>query len=108
MIKTITDPSEVWFLLEKAGVHISDFLVDHLLAFELEDDFCIVNYSAADRSFICFFAENAGQDVSLFAAMMNAVQDQGNGSEKWRSDALKLIEHKLHSKNNQRFFFDAH
>jgi hypothetical protein len=29
-------------------------------------------------------------------------------ADKWKEQAVKIIEHKLHSKNNSRFFFDAH
>jgi hypothetical protein len=30
------------------------------------------------------------------------------GDDKWKEASIRIIENKLHSKNNSRFFFDAH
>ncbi|MFL5763488.1 MAG: hypothetical protein ACJ77K_06045 [Bacteroidia bacterium] len=108
MIEQLTDHAEVWYLLEKANAIPPDFSVDHVLAFDLGDDFYIVRYDASVRSFCCFIARSVLHNVNVLAEMIVCVQEWEPAGERWKEQAVKLIEHKLHAKNNTRFFFDAH
>ena len=101
---------EIYQLLEKAGMLFSDFSIDKIIAFDDGDDFHIVIYSAASRNFILFTAKDYIQDVNSFPDIINLIQEYSNSeiSSSLFDQSIKLIENQMHSKNNSRFFFDAH
>jgi hypothetical protein len=106
MIKMLSDPSEIYFLLEKTGRLFDDFSSDHVLGFDRDDDFYVVLYTAKDRKFTCFIAESVLQDNDTFPLLMEKLQDEC--PDACRETALKIVEHRMHSKNNSGFYFDAH
>jgi hypothetical protein len=107
MIKVLQDHSEIYFMMEKAETLFTDFSIDHVAAFDREDDFCLVVYTASQRCFLCFVAEDSRQQTDVLAGLIEKVQEYGEEG-KWKEEALRIIEHRLHSNDNSRFFFDAH
>ena len=110
MIKIITDNSFIYTLLEHAEQLPNDFTLDKVLAFDLEDDFCLVLYTSADRNFVCFKTINYLQESNTLIDLQDKVQeyfiDTINATQ--INESLQIIENKIHSKNSYRFYFDAH
>ena len=80
------------------------------IAFCQGDDFCIVFFVAKKRNFVSFTAQNYLQITDSLPNLLNEIMDYSN--EDFHSSmidkAIKCIENKMQSKNNSRFFFDAH
>lgn len=110
MIKISTDNSLIYALLEECGQLPIDFSIDKIQVFDHNDNFYLVIYSAIDRDFILFEAQNYLQQSDELPVLLNTLQDYSNSSfpDHLIEKAMKLVENKLHSKNNSRFFFDAH
>jgi hypothetical protein len=109
MATILKDNTRIYFLLEKANMLFDDFTIDHVVAFDLEDDFYVIVYTSANKNFVCFSGEGYLQNRNILASLIQYVQeyndtDGGHLYEK----AVKLIEEKMYSKNNSGFFFDAH
>ncbi|MGZ4056219.1 MAG: hypothetical protein ACXVDZ_17485 [Bacteroidia bacterium] len=110
MINVLKDNSLIYELLEKSGALFTDFSGDKVVAFDHEDNFHIVIYSSSSRNFILFTAKDYLQHVNSFPELINAIQECAVPSihSSLIEQAIKLTENKMHSKNNSRFFFDAH
>ena len=109
-MKQAEDNTEIYYLLEKCGQLPTDFSKDKVIAFDCNDDFYIVFYTAKDRSFISFKAKNYIQVVDALPHLLNEIMDCSE-NELYSSlidEGIKCIENKIHSKNNARFYFDAH
>ncbi|MCW3083795.1 MAG: hypothetical protein JWP12_1161 [Bacteroidetes bacterium] len=105
-----TDNTHIYNLLENADQLFPDFNSDHAVAFDLEDDFNVVLYTSESRNFVSYIAENYLQQADELPALIQLVQDfpDPGCSTFLLNEAIRLIEDKLHSKNNSRFYFDAH
>lgn len=110
MMKVSTDNSLIYTFLESTGQLPNDFTVDSTESFDHEDDFCLIIYSAFSRNFILFQAENYLQQTDALPSLLSSLQDYSGTSVSSHliEEAIKLVENKMHSKNNSRFFFDAH
>jgi hypothetical protein len=110
MIAISEDNIKIYQLLEKAEELLTDFSMDKVIAFDHEEDFHIVIYLAGDRNFISFTARNYLQDTNAFPELINSVQEYSNSKIhiSLLEQSVRFTEHKMHSKNNSRFFFDAH
>ena len=88
----------------------SDFSIDHVFAFDHEDDFCVVIYAASMRDFMLFTARSYLQQTHALPSLLNELQDQSgeNTPAVLLDKAAKLVEDKMHSQGNSRFYFDAH
>jgi hypothetical protein len=102
--------TEIYFQLEKNNLLPPSFASDSVIAFDLEDDFCIVFFSASKRSFLSFTAKDYLQITDSLPDLLNAVMEFSTEvfSPALFDKAIKYIENKMQSKNNFRFFFDAH
>ncbi|MBL0329750.1 MAG: hypothetical protein IPP64_10115 [Bacteroidetes bacterium] len=110
MIEISNDNNLIYLLLEKADALPQRFDIDAVLAFDLEDSFYVVVYLAGNRNFISFRAKEYLQDNNALIYMQQVVE---NGTTHeipalLVDEALQLIEHKMHTKKNNRYFFDAH
>lgn len=110
MLKISTDNSLIYVFLEKCGQLPVDFSIDKVQIFDHDDDFYLVVYSAFNRNFILFEAQNYLQQSDALPTLLNTLQEYSNITfpEHMIEKAMKLVENKMHSKNNSRFFFDAH
>ena len=110
MVQISTDNNLIYALLEKSGQLQKDFHSDKVIAFDNEDDFCIVIYSSNSRNFFCFKAQNYLQENDALIHLLDAIQDYSftDISSFLIDDALQIIENKLLTKNNSKFYFDAH
>lgn len=110
MISLIEDNTTIYFLLEKTNVLFDDFSKDHVIGFDHEDDFCIAIYISETRNFLAFVSKGHMQNTNSFPELMEMVQKTVyiGISEKQTEKALEIIENRMLSKNNSRFYFDAH
>ena len=110
MIHSSVNNSEIYVLLEKNEQMLVDFSIDKVIAFDEEDDFHIVIYSAESRNFLLFTAKECVHDTNAFPELINCLQEYSDSSfhSSLLAYALKLSENRMHSKNISRFFFDAH
>lgn len=110
MIEQSTDNNLIYVLLEKADALPHRFDVDTVLAFDQEECFYVVLYLSENRNFILFKAEDYLQDNNALIYMQQIIENY-NANEIpvfLIDEALQLIEHKMHTKKNNRYFFDAH
>ncbi len=105
-----TDNTHIYNLLEEANELFPDFKSDRVVAFDFENDFNVVLYTSESRNFVSYIAENYLQEAEELPALIQLVQDfPGPGCSKYLlNEAVRLIEDKLNSQNNSRFYFDAH
>lgn len=110
MIIISEDSVKIYHLLETAEVLFADFNSDKVLAFDHEDDFHVVIYSASNRNFILFSAKDHIQDTNAFPDLINCIQEYADSKihPSLLEQAIKVTENTMHSKNNYRFYFDAH
>lgn len=110
MIKIITDNSEIYHFLESNGNMLNDFFADKVLLIEQDDDCYVILFSSVSRNFILFKAENYLQETDALPILLNTLQEYPDNTipSHLIEEAMKLVENKMHSKNNSRFFFDAH
>lgn len=110
MITVSIDNTQIFTLLEKSNTLFEDFSIDKILLFDFEDDCFLVFYSSSTRNFTAFKAENYLQEINSLPSLIDFVQDYSDVSISSfiKNEAIKLIEDKLHTKNNNRFYFDAH
>jgi hypothetical protein len=110
MITTSQDNTEIYYLLEKNQQLPSVFSIDKVIAFNEEDDFCVVFFSAETRNFISFTAKDYLQIVDSLPNLLNEIMDHLTNKfhPTMIDEAIKCVENKMNSKNNSRFFFDAH
>lgn len=110
MVDIFTDNSLIYALLEKTEMLLHDFHSNKVIAFDDEDDFCIVIYTSNNRNFICFKALNYIQQNDALIHLLDKIQEYSFVEVDYGliDEAIQLTEQKLHSKNNSRFFFDAH
>lgn len=107
MIVVSEDNSEIYSLLERCEKLFTDFSIDHILLFDHEDDCILVIYEALNRSFKAFKARDYQQDVNALPELLAVVNDLV-GSEALIGESIRLVESKMHSSDNHRFYFDAH
>ena len=110
MVQTSTDNNLIFALLEKSEQLPKDFHSDKVIAFDNEDDFCIVIYTSNNRNFICFTAQNYLQENDALIHLLDKIQEYSFADVPSRliDEALQIIENKMHTKNNSKFYFDAH
>lgn len=110
MIKVSTDNEFIYSVLEKSSQLPREFDLSKVFGFDDMDDFCLVVYQSTSRDFILFRADNYIQNKDILVDLMEAVQEFSfhDYAGELKNEAIKLVENKLHSKNNSRFFFDAH
>jgi hypothetical protein len=110
MIQLSTANEWVYTLLEKANGLPLHFNADYVFCFDKEDDLYLVMYTFSNRNFICFTALDYLHDNNALIDLMEAIQDYSLNKINVTivEEALKIIENKMHSKNNGRFYFDAH
>lgn len=110
MIITSTDNEFIYSFLEKKMQLPLAFETDKVYDFDDKDDYCLIIYISSCRNFIFFKIENYLQDNNSFLELMEAIQEFSNKefSIVLKNQTCRLVENKLHSKNNSRFFFDAH
>lgn len=106
----IKDNEALYFLLEECDVLFSDFTIDQVLAFAKEDDFYLVFYLAAGRNFIAFKGAGFVQEKDVLPGLLAFVQESQvtEISPDLLNRGIRLIENKIHSKDNSHFYFDAH
>lgn len=110
MVEIYTDNTFIYSEMEKANVLPVRFDIDSVITFDKDDNFYVSIYLSNSRNFICFVAHEYIQDNNSLISMQQVIESY---SEKKISvslieKALELIEHKMHTKNSSRFFFDAH
>jgi hypothetical protein len=110
MNRTIKDNNEIYDLLEKAAALFSDYSIDHVKELEYEDSFYVIVYLSAGRDFIAFEGRNYLQDKNVLPGMLQEMQDlpEKEIPEYLLLQAIQLVESRIHSKDNSRFYFDAH
>lgn len=110
MITISTDNTQVFQLLENSSTLFEDFSSDKVVLFDFEDDCYLVVYLSSTRNFTSFKAENYLQEIDALPSLIDEIQDYSNSSISSfiSNEAIKLIENKMHTKNNNRFYFDAH
>lgn len=110
MITISTDNSEIFQLLENSNSLFEDFSADKVVFFDSKDDCYLVFYVSVTRNFISFKAENYFQETNALPSLLDSVQNFAGSpiSSSNINYAIKLIENKMHTKNNNRFYFDAH
>lgn len=110
MIEISVDNNLIYALVEKADALPQRFDVDAVLAFDLEDSFYVVIYLSDSRNFISFKAKEYLQDNNALIYMQQVVENDNTHEIPVLliDEALQLIEHKMHTKKNNRYFFDAH
>lgn len=107
MIITSRDNTVVFGLLEQSDNLFADFSMDKTILFEHEEDCWLVFYIAETRNFISFAAKDHLQDVNAMPELLSMIQG-GDLPENRIEEATRLIEDKMHSSDNYRFYFDAH
>lgn len=109
-MKQSEDNTEIYYLLEKCGQLPADFSIDKVIAFDCDDDFYIVFYTSKDRNFSLFKAIDYIQVTDALPHLLNEIMDYTDADlySLLVDEAIKYIENKIHSKNNARFYFDAH
>ncbi|MCW3102540.1 MAG: hypothetical protein JWO09_980 [Bacteroidetes bacterium] len=110
MNKVINDSHAIYFLLEQANALPGDYSIDHVNELEHEGSFYVIVYHAVNRSFIAFESQGYLQDKNVLPGMLQLLQDLPAAElpEELLQQAIKLVENKIHSKDNSRFYFDAH
>ena len=110
MIKLSVDNEFIYSFLEKKMQLPLAFETDKVYDFDDNDDYCLIIYISSCRDFVFFKIENYLQDNNALVELMEAVQEFSNEafSIVLKNQTCRLIENKLHSNNNSRFFFDAH
>ena len=110
MIIVSTDNTQVFQLLENSNSLFEDFSIDKVVLFDFNDDCYLVIYLASTRNFTSFRAENYLQETNALPSLLEEVQDYSSLSiyAHLINESIKLIEHKMHTKNSNRFYFDAH
>jgi hypothetical protein len=110
MIVVSKKNTEIYFQLEKHNLLPASFSSDNIIVVDQEDDFCIVFFSASTQCFLSFTAKDYVQITDALPNLLNAIMDySAEGYNPALIDkAIKCIENKMQSKNNFRFFFDAH
>jgi hypothetical protein len=108
VISISEDSSAIYFLLEKLDIRIVDFSIDHTLAVDVEDDFLVIFYLSAETKFISFTAVSSLQDKNVLPDLLSKIQDFNKLSKGLQSKGVRMVEDKIHSKNNSQFYFDAH
>ncbi len=111
MIFISTDNTLIYLLLEKRGKLPLDFSFDKVLDLEDADDFYVIIYTSSDRNFICFKATNYIQQDNILIELHDAVQEYSfNNATSHRliNQAILFVEYKMQTKNNSRYYFDAH
>ncbi len=100
----------IYYLLESSGNLPVDFTMDKVIAFEHYDNFYIIFFLAQKRDFIAFTAHDFLQITDSLPNLLNEIMDYSvvDIHSSMIDVAIKYIENKMHSKNNSRFFFDAH
>lgn len=110
MIITSTDNEFIYSFLEKRRQLPIAFETDKVYDFDDNDAYLLIIYISSSRDFVFFKIENYLQDNNALIGLIEAVQEFSNEkmSIVLKNEAIRLVENKLHSKNNSRFFFDAH
>jgi hypothetical protein len=108
MITVWNDNSEIYNFLESKEKLFSDFEFDHVLGFDLEDDFYLVVYQAHNRDFILWKASGVRQSNAALLSLGEAIQLYEGLSVSVMDSALKLIEDRMISGTGNHFYFDAH
>lgn len=108
MIEVSKDNQEVYAMLEKEERLFSDFSIDHIFLFESKDDLYLVTYIASSRNFISFRAFGAKQDKNALPLLLEKLQEEEVILPSLLNKGVRLIEDKMFSKDNDRFYFDAH
>lgn len=107
MIIISTDNTQIYCLLEKADMPISDFTIDQVKGFEIENDFCIVIYSAESKNFVSFVAKDYVRENAMMA-LKEAVEISENIPSGLLDDTMDIINAMMADTAIFRFYFDAH
>lgn len=110
MVNVSTDNSLIYSVLEKANKLPARFDLDYVFAFDQEEFFYTIIYLSESRNFISFCISDYLQDSNKLIYMQQVVEGYSKKgiSLELIEKALQLIEHKMHTKNNSAYFFDAH
>lgn len=110
MTKISTDNNFIFSLLDKTNALPIRFDLDDVIAFDFEDTFYIIIYLSSCRNFISFSVSDFIQDSNRLIYMQQVVESYSEKkiSPELIDKALELIEHKLLTKDNESYFFDAH
>lgn len=100
----------LYYLLEELGYLPTNFSMDKVISFDNKDDFYIVFYLSKERRFVSFIAKEYLQIVDSLPNLLNEIVDFSDAEihSFLIDEAISHIESKMHSKNNSRFYFDAH
>ena len=100
----------LYYLLDELDCLPTDFSIDKVISFDNQDDFYIVFYLSKERRFVSFIAKEYLQIVDSLPNLLNEIVDYSAGEihPSLIDEAINHIESKMHSKNNNRFYFDAH
>lgn len=110
MIDIIDNNESIYLLLEKNKLLPLDFSIDVVAELDVDEMYYLSIYNASTRNFILYVSNNYMKDISELSEMMILIQDGSETlfSESTAQKAMNLIDDKIHSRNNSRFFFDAH
>lgn len=110
MIEISTDNTFIYTKMEKANALPLRFDLDDVIAFDQDDNFYVSIYLSNTRNFICFIASEYIQENNSLIYLQQVVENYSEMEIPVAlvDKALELIEHKMHTKNSSRFFFDAH
>ena len=110
MINVLEDNERIYAFLEERSQLPLAFDFSQVFGFDDQDDFCLIACTSENRNFILFKAENYVQNKDILVDLMESVQEFPTDllPVGLQQEAIKIVDDKLHSKNNSRFFFDAH
>jgi hypothetical protein len=108
MITITTDNTEIYNFLEIQEKVFGDFDCDHVLGFDLDDDFYLIIYQAHNRDFIMWKATGVKQSASALLSLCESVELYEGLSVSVTDAAMKLMEDRIISGAGSHFYFDAH
>jgi hypothetical protein len=110
MIAVSADNVKIYGLLEAKALLPLNFHQGQVIDFDEDEDYCLVVFSSVNRNFILFRAENYLEKADTLVELSELLQENRmpGFSRDLMEKAARRVEEKLHSKNNSRFFFDAH
>ncbi len=110
MVDVSTDNSLIYSVLENADALPLRFDIDNVFTVDQDDCFFLVIYLSEDRNFISFKAKDYLHDNNALIFLQQVVEnyDKIEIPVNIVDEALQLIEHKMHTKSNNRYYFDAH
>jgi hypothetical protein len=110
MIEISTDNNLIYAVLEKADALPLRFDIDNVFTVDEDEFFYVMIYLSGNRNFISFRTKDYLHDNNALIYLQQVVEnyDEKEIPVNLVDEALQLIEHKMHTKKNNRYFFDAH